>query len=263
MLKIGIAGAAGRMGTLLMQAVRENHVTSLNAISARGNDLEELNTYLQREGLVNVVLTSELEHLVALSDAIIDFTAPEYSLDIAAACADLAKIHICGTTGFNESQKQKLIDYASDARIIWAANFSIGVNLLAILTQKAAQLLDEDYDIEIVEIHHRYKKDAPSGTAFALGEAAAIGRNKQLTNIAEHGRFGLVGERKKGNIGFHAVRGGDVIGDHSVTFAGDGERIELVHKSSNRRIYADGAIRAALWADDKPNGFYSMQDVLS
>jgi 4-hydroxy-tetrahydrodipicolinate reductase len=263
MLKIGIAGAAGRMGNLLMEAVRENQMTILSAISARGDDVEQLNTYLQREGLVNVVLTSEARNLVESSDAVIDFTAPEYSLDIAKYCAELGKTHICGTTGFSEDQKITLLGYAKQTRIVWAANFSIGVNLLSILTKQAAKSLGLDYDIEILEMHHRHKKDAPSGTALALGEAAASGREQSLSEAAIHGRNGLVGERPRGEIGFHAVRGGDVIGDHNVIFACDGERVELAHKSSSRRIYADGAIKAALWAAAQPNGLYSMQDVLN
>jgi 4-hydroxy-tetrahydrodipicolinate reductase len=263
MLNIGIAGAHGRMGSLLMQAVREHELTNLVAVSSRDNELEEVRTHLQREGLVNVSLVVGAHELVQKSDVIIDFTAPEYSLMIAEECAKQSKIHICGTTGFEAHQLELMQQYARKTRIVKSANFSIGVNLLAMLTKKTAEILGDDYDIEIVEMHHPHKKDAPSGTALALGEAAADGRKVALSNVAEHGRHGLVGERKKGNIGFHALRGGDVIGDHNVIFAGNGERIELTHKSSSRRIYADGAIRAALWVRDKPNGLYSMQDVLA
>ncbi len=274
MLKIGIAGAAGRMGKLLIKAVLEHEATSLVAISARQEDMEQMHTHLQREGLVNVRLVQNVDGLVDLAEAVIDFTAPEYSLSIANACKNnvlkqiaeqidgKAKIHICGTTGFDDAQNAIMAQCAKHSRIVRAANFSVGVNLLAKLTKQTAATLGIDYDIEIVEMHHHHKKDAPSGTALALGEAAAAGRNVALATVAEHGRVGMVGERVAGNIGFHALRGGDVIGDHHVIFAGNGERIELVHKSSNRRIYADGAIRAALWASSKPNGLYSMLDVL-
>jgi 4-hydroxy-tetrahydrodipicolinate reductase len=263
MIKIGIAGAAGRMGHLLMKAVREHDSTLLAGISVRADDREELNTYLQREGLVQVVLASDAATLVASCDAVIDFTAPDYSVEIAQACAARGSIHICGTTGFNDAQLQQLHAAATHCRLVRAANFSIGVNVLTRVAEQVARLLGNAYDVEIIEMHHHHKKDAPSGTALALGEAVAAGHGVALSEVATHGRVGQVGERVQGEIGFHAVRGGDVIGDHTVIFAGNGERIELTHRSSNRRIYADGAVRAALWAMHQPHGLYSMQDVLA
>ncbi len=263
MLKIGIAGAHGRMGKLLMKAVREHEATTLIAVSARAEDVEEMHTHLQREGLVNVRLVADVDELATIVDAVIDFTAPKYSVAIATACAMQGKAHICGTTGFDAAQNAVMAECAKQTRIVRSANFSLGINLLELLTKQTASLLGEDYDIEIVEMHHHFKKDAPSGTALTLGEAAAAGRGVALASVAEHGRVGVTGERVAGAIGFHALRGGDVIGDHTVIFACNGERIELTHKSSNRRIYADGAIHAALWAKNKPNGLYSMQDVLA
>jgi 4-hydroxy-tetrahydrodipicolinate reductase len=262
MMRIGIAGCVGRMGKMLMEAVREHPECSLTIASSRTDGLEEVHTYLQREGLHQVVLTDKLDVLAAGCDAIIDFTSPAYSVEIAQHCAATDTILICGTTGFSAEEEQQIVTLAQQIRLVKSANFSIGVNILMSLTQYIAALLDTSYDIEITDIHHRYKKDAPSGTALALGKAAAAGRGVALEDVAERGRDGITGERTRGAIGFHALRGGDVIGDHTVLFAGDGERLELTHKSSHRRIYAAGAIRAALWARHQLSGLYSMQDVL-
>jgi 4-hydroxy-tetrahydrodipicolinate reductase len=261
-LKIGIAGCAGRMGKRLMEAAREHPKCQLSAASARSEGLEHVNTYLQREGLLYVVLTDRTDTLAQSCDAVIDFTSPDYSLLIAQSCAQVGTVHICGTTGFSEAQRAQLEQFAQQTRIVWAANFSIGVNLLTYLTAQVAGTLGDEYDIEITETHHRYKKDAPSGTALALGDAAAQARDVTLDDVATHGRHGLTGEREPGAIGFHARRGGGVIGDHTVMFAASGERIELSHLAQDRRIYADGALRAALWAQSRPYGLYSMKDVL-
>lgn len=263
MLKIGIAGAAGRMGKMLMQAVYENQQTDLRAVSCRFEEKKDMISNLNQYDFENFALAENEDELVSNCEAVIDFTSPEYSILIAEKCAELGKIYICGTTGFNENQLSDILQYAEKTRIVKATNFSIGVNLLAMLTKQVATLLDDNYDIEIIETHHRYKKDAPSGTALTLGEAAANGRKTVLNEVSEYGRVGITGVRVEGNIGFHALRGGDVIGDHSVIFAGNGERIELTHKASNRRIYADGAIKAALWVQNKPNGLYSIHDILS
>jgi 4-hydroxy-tetrahydrodipicolinate reductase len=262
-MRIGIAGCAGRMGKMLMNAVREHPHCRLTVASTRSDGMEEVHTFLQREGLHQVLLTDDLDVLTEACDAVIDFTSPDYSLAIAEACARYHTVHICGTTVFSAEQEIQMAAHAARLRLVQSANFSIGVNLLMRLTRQVAGLLDDNYDIEITDMHHRYKKDAPSGTALALGSAAAAGRGVALEDVADRGRDGMTGERTRGAIGFHALRGGDVIGDHTVLFAGEGERIELTHKSSHRRIYAAGAIRAALWAQDKPNGLYSMQDVLA
>jgi 4-hydroxy-tetrahydrodipicolinate reductase len=250
------------MGKMLMEAVREDMGAALIATTARCDALEEVHTYLQREGLVNVLLTDDTQRFVEACDAVIDFTAPEYSMEVAHACGGAKVAYICGTTGFNEAQEAQLQQIAHQTVVVKSANFSIGVNLLLSLAQQVAAILDDNSDVEIIETHHRYKKDAPSGTALALGEAVAKGRGVTLASVADYGRNGITGERKQGAIGFHAVRGGDVIGDHTVLFASLGERIELTHKSSERRIYADGAIRAAKWAKTQRAGFYSMHEVL-
>ncbi|MDP2815203.1 MAG: 4-hydroxy-tetrahydrodipicolinate reductase, partial [Rectinemataceae bacterium] len=171
-------------------------------------------------------------------------------------------IHIIGTTGLTVDQQQKIRDYAKQTVFVMSANFSIGVNVLLSLTEKVSRTLDTSYDIEIVEMHHRKKVDAPSGTALALGNAAAEGRKTELAKAGCFARKGHVGERKTGEIGFATLRGGDVVGDHTVIFATEGERIELTHKASSRVIFAQGAVRAALWAKGKPPGLYSMRDVL-
>lgn len=205
---------------------------------------------------------SDIGKFVKSCDAIIDFSSPALSLQIAEKCAQFQKVLVCGTTGFSEEEKQKFISYAANSVIIWSSNMSLGVNLLMNLVEKVAGILHDDFDIEIVEMHHRNKVDAPSGTAFSLGAAAAKGRAVDLQKIGTTTRSGKEAKRIKGEIGFAALRGGDVIGDHTVIFAGDGERIELAHKASNRDIFAKGAIRAAIWGSAKQPGFYGMRDVL-
>jgi 4-hydroxy-tetrahydrodipicolinate reductase len=170
---------------------------------------------------------------------------------------------VCGTTGFSEAEKQQFASYSAKAVIIWSSNMSLGVNLLMNLVEKVAGILHDDFDVEIVEMHHKNKVDAPSGTALSLGAAVAKGRGVDLQAVGKSTRSGKEAKREKGEIGFASLRGGDVIGDHSVIFAGDGERIELTHKASNRDIFAKGAIRAAIWGSAKQPGFYSMRDVLA
>jgi len=204
----------------------------------------------------------DIEALIEASDALIDFTAPLATLSFAEMNKKYNRTHIIGTTGFNDEEFARLKSYATNTRIFWSPNMSIGVNLLNSLIEKAASILGDEYDIEIVEMHHRHKVDAPSGTALAMGEAAARGRRIELKNKQVLSREGITGARAKGDIGFATLRGGSVIGDHTAIFAGDSDRIELTHKSSSRAIYAQGAIRAAIWANTQPNGFYTMQDML-
>lgn len=237
-MKIGILGNKGRMGQVLMAEVAATKGVSLAGGADKGDDIETL---------------------IKKSDAIIDFTHPKSTLEFAKLTAKHKKIHIIGTTGFTEKELQQLKEFGKKTKIFWSQNMSIGVNLAAFLTQKAAQLLDDSYDIEILEMHHRYKKDSPSGTALLLGESASIGRKKKFSRSVNHDRNG---ERKKGEIGYAALRGGSVIGDHTVIFAGDNDRIEITHKSSSRDIYARGAIKAAQWLKDKKSGFYGMQDMI-
>lgn len=263
-LKIGIAGAAGRMGQTLLRALAETPLVRLSAASERpghpalGKDAGEL---VGAEPL-GVVLREGSGALFALSDAVIDFTSPETTLANAKAAAASGKILVAGTTGLSNEGLAALRACAKSAPIVYAANMSVGVNLLIGLTRKVAAALPEAFDIEILEMHHRQKVDAPSGTALALGQAAAEARGVSLETRAIRGRDGKTGARPAGAIGFASLRGGDVVGDHAVIFAGAGERIELIHRASDRRIYALGALRAALWAKGKPPGLYSMQDVL-
>lgn len=264
-LKIGITGAAGRMGAMLLRQVQAQGAacrligaTEREGAAAIGKDAGDLAGI----GPLGVLITSDPVELFAKADAVIDFTAPAATMAHAALAAQGKCIHVIGTTGLEAAHDAAIKMAARHTAIVRAANFSVGVNLLLALTKRAANLLDEDFDIEIVEMHHRHKVDAPSGTALALGEAAASGRSVALNDAAVRVRDGITGARKAGTIGFATLRGGDVVGDHTVIFAAEGERLELGHKASSRQIFARGALRAALWARGKPPGLYSMQDVL-
>lgn len=249
-MKIAIAGCSGRMGQTLIAAVRATQDVTL----AGGSEREAFKA--------DFPVVTSAEELVAMSDAVIDFTAPEATLAVAKAMAAKGGIHIIGTTGFEPTQQKELESLAGKLRIVQSGNFSLGVNLLQVLVEQAARTLSDDYDIELFEMHHKHKKDAPSGTALMLGRAAAKGRGVNLEDKKIAGRDGITGERKRGDIGFSVARGGDVVGSHSVFFAGPGEVIELKHDGFSREIYANGAIKAAIWAADKKPGLYSMRDVL-
>jgi 4-hydroxy-tetrahydrodipicolinate reductase len=199
---------------------------------------------------------------MAKGEAILDFTSPKATVEFASLAAKAGIAHIIGTTGLEPDDFAALRDAARSATIVQSGNMSLGVNLLAGLVQRAAAALDEDFDIEIVEMHHRMKVDAPSGTALLLGEAAANGRAIDLAQRSERGRDGITGKRTPGDIGFASLRGGTVVGEHTVTFAGPLERIELTHRAEDRSIFARGAVKAALWARGRPAGYYSMADVL-
>jgi 4-hydroxy-tetrahydrodipicolinate reductase len=256
-VKLAIAGGGGRMGQTLIKAVMADKRFVLVAISEHSKQsLEQL--FIANRG--KITLTTDAEELAAKAHAVIDFTAPESTLDVAKAVAKRGGIHIVGTTGFSVPERKKLESYAAKARMVQSGNFSLGVNLLETLVAQAAKILDDAYDIEISETHHKYKKDAPSGTALMLGKAAAKARKVDFDQKKILDRNG---ERKRGDIGFLSARGGDVVGIHSVLFAGPGEVIELKHEAFSRDIYASGALHAALWAQNQPAGLYSMQDVLS
>jgi 4-hydroxy-tetrahydrodipicolinate reductase len=213
-------------------------------------------------GNLGVTVTDDPLEIVTKTDAILDFTAPRVSVDIAGLAANARIIHVVGTTGLSESDEKAIAAAARHATIVKAGNMSLGVNLLLGLTRKVAEALDADFDIEIVEMHHRDKVDAPSGTALMLGAAAAEGRGIDLKAHSVRVREGHTGARRRGDIGFATLRGGSVVGDHTVIFAGDGERIELTHRSADRGIYARGAVKAALWARGRGPGLFSMMDVL-
>lgn len=264
-MKIGVTGLSGRMGRTISTIVLQDDIVQLVSGLVRpnnGNDGQDLGEFLGFEPN-GKKMTSDIDQFIMSCDAIIDFSSPALSLKIAKKCAENKKILVCGTTGFSDDEKQEFASYAKDTVIIWSSNMSLGVNLLMNLAEKVASILHDDFDIEIVEMHHKNKVDSPSGTALSLGSAVAEGRGVDLNKTANMSRVGKDIQRQKGEIGFAALRGGDVIGDHSVIFAGDGERVELTHKASNRDIFAKGAMRAAIWGSAKKPGFYSMRDVLS
>ncbi len=263
-MKIAVLGAAGRMGQALIRAVAATPGCVIaGGLEAKGSpavgrDLGEVAGL----GSLGIAITDDPLRLFASVDGVLDFTLPAATVAFAALAAQARIVHVIGTTGLNDDDLAKLDAAAQHATIIKAGNMSQGVNLLAGLTTRAAQVLDADFDIEIVEMHHRHKRDAPSGTSLMLGEAAARGRGVSLKDKAVRGRDGDIGPRREGDIGFAAMRGGDVVGEHRVIFAGEGERIELVHIATDRGIFARGAVRAALWGRGKGPGLYSMADVL-
>ncbi|MEA2783107.1 MAG: 4-hydroxy-tetrahydrodipicolinate reductase [Rhodospirillaceae bacterium] len=262
--RIGVVGAAGRMGRTLLRLASGTPGFRLAGGTERpeapeiGSDLGRL------AGIepVGIVLGSDPEALFAACDAVVDFTTPAASLAHARIAAATGKAHIVGTTGMDAAAQAALAEAARQAPIVFSGNMSLGVNLIAELVTQVARALDPAWDIEIVEMHHRHKVDAPSGTALLLGRAAAEGRGVELEEAADRGRDGITGARRPGAIGFTALRGGDVVGEHSVIFATEGERIELAHKATSREIFARGALRAARWAAGRPPGLYSMKDVL-
>ena len=263
-IKISVLGAAGRMGRMLLKAIIENKGASLVGATEQdghkwiGQDIGKL-----MSGTENGILVSNQPHDVILqSQAIIDFTHPDVRVYYSALAAQARIVHVIGTTGFSKSQLDKFELAAQHAIIIRAGNMSLGVNLLTVLTQRVAKALSEDYDIEILEMHHNKKIDAPSGTALMLGEAAANGRGVSLNNPAENSIFELKAERKKGSIGFASLRGGDVVGEHDVIFSASGEQIILRHVATDRMVFARGAVEAAIWGVSKEPGQYNMTDVL-
>lgn len=264
-LRIGITGCAGRMGQTLIREVAGTAGCRLAAGSERpghpavGRDLGTL------AGLaaIGVAVAADAEAVFASVDAVLDYTAPEASVAHAALAAKTGTALVIGTTGLTPAHLDAIRAAAARAVIVQSANTSVCVNVLLGIAKKVAAILDPSYDIEIVEMHHRHKVDAPSGTALALGRAVAAGRNVELDRAAVRGRDGITGARAAGTIGFASLRGGDVVGDHTVVFAAEGERLELTHKASSRHVFSKGAVRAALWSrGQKPGRLYSMADVL-
>ncbi len=261
-MKIGVTGINGRMGRTIASLVLQDPIAELSSAFSRKANGEDIGEFLGFDK-TNVKTTADLDLFIQNCDAVIDFSSPALSLEVAKKCAENKKVLVCGTTGFSEKEKKEFAANAQNTVIIWSSNMSLGVNLLMNLAEKVASILHDDFDIEIVEMHHKNKVDAPSGTALSLGAAVAKGRSIELEKHAVMARVGKDAKRNKSEIGFATLRGGDVIGDHTVVFAGDGERVELTHKASNRDIFAKGAIRAAIWGSAKEPGFYSMRDVLS
>jgi 4-hydroxy-tetrahydrodipicolinate reductase len=264
MLKVAVAGAAGRMGRTLARMVQESNAMALaGGLEAPGSAYigQDMGA-LSGLGEVGVRITDDPLELLRQVDAVLDFTTPAASVALADVAAQTRIVHVVGTTGLAADDEARIKAAARHARIVKSGNMSLGVNLLAALVRQAAQALGEDFDIEIVEMHHRHKVDAPSGTALLLGEAAAKGRGIEWPSRSIRGRDGQTGPRPSGDIGFAALRGGSVVGEHTVIFAGPDERLELSHSAQSRDIFARGALKAAQWAFDKKPGLYSMADVL-
>lgn len=263
-VSIAVAGASGRMGKVLIEAVVQSPEAALGAATVRaGNPLIGQDAGLVAGvGVQHCPLEAELSAVTERFSVLIDFTSIESTLEHLAVCRAARRGMVIGTTGFSSTQKALLAEAAQFIPIVFAPNMSIGVNVLINVLKQTAALLGEGYDVEIIEAHHRHKVDAPSGTALRLGEAVAEATGRNLAEVAVYGREGHTGARDPNTIGFATVRGGDVVGDHTVLFAGIGERIELTHKASSRMTFAQGAVRAALWVADQPPGLYDMQDVL-
>ena len=241
MTKIIIIGSKGRMGR------------SLLACAARKPDLKVVGQINQGD---------DLRSVIEQGDVVVDFSFHEATARVAALCAENKKALVIGTTGHTDAEKSQIANFKSKIPMVWSSNYSTGVNTLFWLTRKAAEILGPGFDLEIIEMHHRLKRDAPSGTAKTLAEILAEVHKLQLEKVARHGRVGIVGERTAEEIGIHSVRGGDVVGDHTVIFANTGERLELTHKASSRETFANGALRAAQWVVTQKPGLYDMQDVL-
>lgn len=261
---IVITGASGRMGQMLVKAVMASDKCQLaGALERTGHAWvgQDIGTAMGGAE-IGVNVTDDALEVFAKAQAVIDFTAPAATVAFAALAAQARAVHVIGTTGLTDDDLKAINAASRHAVIVRAGNMSLGVNLLTKLTQKVAEALDEDFDIEIIEAHHHHKVDAPSGTALMLGEAAAAGRGVNLKDVSDRGRDGITGARKRGDIGFSAIRGGDIVGEHDVLFAAAGERIVLRHMATDRNIFARGALKAALWGQNKNPGEYDMMDVL-
>ena len=263
-MRLIVAGAGGRMGRTLVKAIADSKGLMLAGAleDARSPLIGADAGALAGLGENGVTLGSDAAALIGNADGIIDFTVPAATVAIAALAAKAGKVHVIGTTGLSGGDEAKIAEAAKRAVIVKSGNMSLGVNLLAALTKRVAKTLDASFDIEILEMHHNQKVDAPSGTALLLGRAAAEGRDIDLDSRAVKAREGHTGKRKSGDIGFATLRGGTVVGEHTVMFAGPAERLELTHKAEDRMIFARGALHAALWARGQKPGLYSMMDVL-
>ena len=261
---IVVTGASGRMGQMLIRLITANERAHLvGVVERKGHDWVGQDIGAAMGGAdMGVKVTDQPLDAFAQAQAIIDFTTPEATLEFADLAAQARAVHVIGTTGMTAEQIARLKPAARHAVIVRAGNMSLGVNLLVQLTRKVAAALDEDFDIEVIEAHHNQKVDAPSGTALMLGEAAAEGRGVSLETVADRGRDGITGARVPGHIGFSAIRGGDIVGEHDVMFAAPGERVVLRHIATDRAVFARGALKAALWGQGQAPGEYDMMDVL-
>ncbi len=263
-MRIAVVGCSGRMGLSLIKAVEVSELTQLSVAVSRpesdsiGKDAGELAGI----GKKNIVITNDLALVTDQFDVLIDFTRPEPSMDYIELCRQAGKKVVIGTTGYNEEQKSIINETAKEIAIVLAPNMSVGVNLSLKLLEMTAKVMGDYTDIEVIEAHHRHKVDAPSGTALRMGEVIAKSLGRDLKDCAIYAREGNTGERERKTIGFSTIRAGDIVGEHTVMFADEGERVEITHKASSRMTFANGAVRAATWLKEKNNGLYDMQDVL-
>ena len=263
-LRIAVAGASGRMGRMLVEAIQASPDCQLTAaLDVPGSPALGTDAAAFLGQTSGVLIGSDLHHALSQADFLIDFTRPEGTLAHLAVCAQLGVKVVIGTTGFSEAEKTQIAAFAQKTAILLAPNMSVGVNVTLKLLEMAAKALHTGYDIEIVEAHHKYKVDAPSGTAIKMGEVIAQAQGTRLEDRAVYERFGHTGERKENSIGFATVRGGDIVGDHTVLFAGTGERVEISHKSTSRAGYADGSLRAVRFLAKQSSGQFDMFDVLN
>lgn len=264
MIRIAVTGAAGRMGAAIIAAIIRNPATELAGALERadspalGKDAGEL-AWIEKTG---VKVTSDTARAFKKADAIIDFSTPEATMKTVEDAIASKKALVIGTTGFSLNQREEIKELAKNGRIVMAPNMSIGVNLLLKLVADAARVIGHEYDIEIIEAHHRLKKDAPSGTALKIAEVIASTLERDLEKVAVYERKGIIGERRPEEIGIQTIRAGDIVGDHTVIFGCTGERLEITHKASSRATFAEGAVKAAIWVSSRENGLYDMQDVL-
>ena len=264
MTRVAVIGAAGRMGKVLIEAVVQADGVKFGAaiVSPNSSLIGVDSGELAGVGKQGVLASGDLESVADKFDVLVDFTSPELTMKNVEICRRLGKQIIIGTTGLSDEQKQVLENSAEDIAIVFAPNMSVGVNLTFKLLELAAKVMGDDVDIEVIEAHHRHKKDAPSGTALRMGEVIADTLGRDLKECAVYGREGITGERDRKTIGFETIRAGDIVGEHTVMFASMGERIEITHKASSRMTFAKGAVRAAGWLADYKNGLFDMQDVL-
>jgi len=262
-MKVGILGAAGRMGRTLIEAVQATDLQLTATVDVAGSSLIGVDAgALVGISPLGVCLVDDLEKVIEDADVFIDFTLPEATIRHLEICHRARRSLVIGTTGLDEQHRIQLARAAQDIPVCFAANYSVGVTLCLKLLETAAAVLGDEVDIEIIEAHHRHKIDAPSGTALAMGEVVARTLGRDLTQCAVYGREGRTGARERRTIGFETIRAGDIVGEHKVMFAGDGERVEIVHKASSRMNFARGAVRAAAWLGDRDAGLYDMRDVL-
>ncbi len=264
LLKVVVTGASGRMGQTLINLITNNGKLELVGALERPNHEwigQDIGAAMGGSEL-GVIVSEDPVEVIANAEAVIDFTTPSATIEFSKLAAQARAIHVIGTTGMSDEDLEKITAASFHSVVVRAGNMSLGVNLLVALTKKVAAALDDEFDIEIIEAHHKHKVDAPSGTALMLGEAAADGRGISFTEPADRGRDGIIGARNKGSIGFASIRGGDIVGRHDVLFASNGEQLTLSHNATDRNIFARGALKAVLWGRDKKPGQYDMMDVL-